>query len=147
MVGGSTDSLTAALGDAGFIKVGGFPGLLAAYGGAIAEVDATSKEGLQLITSLGMALNTTNSTSLLQLSNDPRVPSGLRCSLPSPKAFKLLREIDDRDMPWLGFLLGQTPASIWYWCADQVFKADFITCIFLDNVSLFLKTICWVVKI
>nr|CAH8842648.1 unnamed protein product [Trichobilharzia regenti] len=103
-----------------FIKVGGFPGLLAAYGGAIAEVDATSKEGLQLITSLGMALNTTNSTSLLQLSNDPRVPSGLRCSLPSPKAFKLLREIDDRDMPWLGFLLGQTPASIWYWCADQM---------------------------
>ena len=20
-----------------------------------------------------------------------------------------------------GFLLGQTPASIWYWCADQVY--------------------------
>ncbi|CAH8842495.1 unnamed protein product [Trichobilharzia szidati] len=103
-----------------FIKVGGFPGLLAAYGGAIAEVDITSKEGLQLITGLGMALNTTNSTSLLQLSNDPRVPSGLGCSLPSPKAFKLLREINDPDMPWLGFLLGQTPASIWYWCADQM---------------------------
>ena len=26
----------------------------------------------------------------------------------------------DPDMPWPGFLLGQTPASIWYWCADQV---------------------------
>ena len=24
------------------------------------------------------------------------------------------------DMPWPGFLLGQTPASIWYWCADQI---------------------------
>ncbi|CAH8523458.1 unnamed protein product [Schistosoma bovis] len=23
-------------------------------------------------------------------------------------------------MPWLGFLLGQTPASIWYWCTDQM---------------------------
>ncbi|KAF4119114.1 hypothetical protein G5714_001165 [Onychostoma macrolepis] len=26
----------------------------------------------------------------------------------------------NRDLPWPAFLLGQTPASIWYWCADQV---------------------------
>lgn len=26
----------------------------------------------------------------------------------------------DEDIPWPGFILGQTPASIWYWCADQV---------------------------
>ena len=32
----------------------------------------------------------------------------------------MLREPSDPDMPWPGFLLGQTPASIWYWCADQV---------------------------
>jgi len=32
----------------------------------------------------------------------------------------MLRSVDDDYMPWLGFLLGQTPGSIWYWCADQV---------------------------
>ena len=32
----------------------------------------------------------------------------------------MLREPRDPDMPWPEFLLGQTPASIWYWCADQV---------------------------
>ena len=32
----------------------------------------------------------------------------------------MLKHVDDPDMPWLGFLLGQTPSSIWYWCADQV---------------------------
>ncbi|XP_018649692.1 inositol transporter [Schistosoma mansoni] len=74
-----------------FIKVGGFQGLLGAYGGAIAE-----------------------------LSSEPTIDSRLRCSLPSRKAFRLLREINDPDMPWLGFLLGQTPSSIWYWCADQM---------------------------
>ena len=32
----------------------------------------------------------------------------------------MLREPVNSDMPWPAFLLGQTPASIWYWCADQV---------------------------
>lgn len=44
----------------------------------------------------------------------------LKCGIPNPKAFQMLRGLDDPDMPWLGFLLGQTPASIWYWCSDQV---------------------------
>lgn len=44
----------------------------------------------------------------------------LKCGLPNKKAFQMLRGLDDPDMPWLGFLLGQTPASIWYWCSDQV---------------------------
>ncbi|XP_062861592.1 sodium/myo-inositol cotransporter isoform X4 [Trichomycterus rosablanca] len=39
---------------------------------------------------------------------------------PKPNALKLLRGPLDEDIPWPGFLLGQTPASIWYWCADQV---------------------------
>ncbi|XP_028998466.1 sodium/myo-inositol cotransporter-like [Betta splendens] len=39
---------------------------------------------------------------------------------PKPNALKILRGLRDPDMPWLGFLLGQTPASIWYWCTDQV---------------------------
>ncbi|XP_070813792.1 sodium/myo-inositol cotransporter-like [Chaetodon trifascialis] len=39
---------------------------------------------------------------------------------PKPHALKILRGPRDPDLPWPGFLLGQTPASIWYWCADQV---------------------------
>ncbi|XP_043098576.1 solute carrier family 5 member 3a [Puntigrus tetrazona] len=39
---------------------------------------------------------------------------------PKPDSFKILRGPLDKDLPWPAFLLGQTPASIWYWCADQV---------------------------
>ncbi|XP_023680477.2 sodium/myo-inositol cotransporter [Paramormyrops kingsleyae] len=39
---------------------------------------------------------------------------------PKPQSLRLLRGPLDEDIPWPGFLLGQTPASIWYWCADQV---------------------------
>ncbi|KAM6986907.1 sodium/myo-inositol cotransporter [Aplochiton taeniatus] len=39
---------------------------------------------------------------------------------PKPNALSILRGPLDEDIPWPGFLLGQTPASIWYWCADQV---------------------------
>ncbi|KAM9487426.1 sodium/myo-inositol cotransporter isoform 1-T2 [Clarias gariepinus] len=39
---------------------------------------------------------------------------------PKTNSLKLLRGPLDEDIPWPGFLLGQTPASIWYWCADQV---------------------------
>ncbi|XP_028847302.1 sodium/myo-inositol cotransporter [Denticeps clupeoides] len=39
---------------------------------------------------------------------------------PKPNSLKILRGPLDEDIPWPGFLLGQTPASIWYWCADQV---------------------------
>lgn len=42
------------------------------------------------------------------------------CAMPKDTAFLLLRPIDDHDMPWLGFLAGQTFASMWYWCTDQV---------------------------
>eukprot|EP00795_Rhopilema_esculentum_P004351 gene4351-20571_t len=40
--------------------------------------------------------------------------------VPRPDSFVMLRDPGHSDMPWPGFLLGQTPASIWYWCADQV---------------------------
>ncbi|XP_076451798.1 sodium/myo-inositol cotransporter-like [Babylonia areolata] len=42
------------------------------------------------------------------------------CHWTDPQAFRMLRDVDDDYMPWLGFLLGQTPGSIWYWCTDQV---------------------------
>lgn len=44
----------------------------------------------------------------------------IQCAKPRDDAFQILRSINDRDMPWLGFLIGQTPSSIWYWCSDQV---------------------------
>ncbi|CAH8489805.1 unnamed protein product [Schistosoma turkestanicum] len=103
-----------------FIKVGGFQGLLDAYGGAIAEVDISSNDGKNLLNSMISTVKTKNITSLFELSSEPGVDSRLKCNLPSRKAFRLLREINDPDMPWLGFLLGQTPSSIWYWCADQM---------------------------
>lgn len=37
---------------------------------------------------------------------------------PKPDALKVLRGPTDPDLPWPGFLLGQTPASIWYWSSQ-----------------------------
>ncbi|XP_041937376.1 solute carrier family 5 member 3a [Alosa sapidissima] len=39
---------------------------------------------------------------------------------PKPHSLQVLRGPLDEDLPWPGFLLGQTPASLWYWCTDQV---------------------------
>ncbi|XP_049426668.1 sodium/myo-inositol cotransporter-like [Epinephelus fuscoguttatus] len=39
---------------------------------------------------------------------------------PKPDALKILHGPRDPDLPWPGFLLGQTFASMCYWCADQV---------------------------
>ncbi|KAI2809155.1 Sodium/myo-inositol cotransporter [Blomia tropicalis] len=49
------------------------------------------------------------------------IPANLtQCAMPKEDSFLMLRSLSDPDMPWLGFILGQTPASIWYWCADQM---------------------------
>ena len=42
------------------------------------------------------------------------------CGAPRQDSWVILREPVGSDMPWPGFIFGQTPASIWYWCADQV---------------------------
>ncbi|XP_068184748.1 sodium/myo-inositol cotransporter-like [Antennarius striatus] len=39
---------------------------------------------------------------------------------PKPDSLHILRGPLDEDIPWPGFLIGQTPTSVWYWCADQV---------------------------
>ncbi|OCT91264.1 sodium/myo-inositol cotransporter [Xenopus laevis] len=63
-------------------------------------------------------LATPNVTSILQTYNLTNTNS---CHVsPKPDALKMLREPTDEDIPWPGFILGQTPASVWYWCADQV---------------------------
>jgi solute carrier family 5 (sodium/myo-inositol cotransporter), member 3 len=77
---------------ASFNKIGGFSGLYEQYLQAIPEYTLNAN------------------------SND----SYAKCGIPNENAFTMLRGITDPDMPWLGFLLGQTPASIWYWCSDQM---------------------------
>ena len=43
-----------------------------------------------------------------------------KCGVPRSDAFVMLRDAKSSDLPWPGFVFGQTPATIWYWCADQV---------------------------
>ncbi|VDN09404.1 unnamed protein product [Dibothriocephalus latus] len=109
----------------GFYQIGGFPGLLASYGKAINPINATDQDGADLLVNLSTLVSSTvNATGLpptvSELAKLPNVSSEFTCRLPSAKAFVMLRDVSDSEMPWLGFLLGQTPASIWYWCADQM---------------------------
>ena len=48
------------------------------------------------------------------------------CGIPRHDSFQLLRDPIDSDLPWPGFLFGQTTASVWYWCADQVNLAKIV---------------------
>uniref|UniRef100_A0A3B4A5L1 Sodium/myo-inositol cotransporter n=1 Tax=Periophthalmus magnuspinnatus TaxID=409849 RepID=A0A3B4A5L1_9GOBI len=77
------------------IKVGGLEGVRTKYMQAVPNVAAITAAG-----------NFTYSPS---------------CRIhPKPDSLRILRGPLDEDIPWPGFILGQTPASIWYWCADQV---------------------------
>lgn len=59
-----------------------------------------------------------NVTAIMATGNFSYSPS---CRIhPKPNSLRVLRGPLDEDSPWPGFILGQTPASIWYWCADQV---------------------------
>ncbi|XP_031552870.1 sodium/glucose cotransporter 5-like [Actinia tenebrosa] len=53
------------------------------------------------------------------LSNDT-LHSNSTCGRPPQNAFIMLRDPVKSDIPWPGFILGQSIASVWYWCADQV---------------------------
>ncbi|XP_051566896.1 sodium/myo-inositol cotransporter-like [Myxocyprinus asiaticus] len=79
------------------IKVGGLEGVREKYMEAVPNVTAIL----------------VNSNFSFKYTNSCRIH-------PKPDSLKLLRGPLDEDIPWPGFLLGQTPASIWYWCADQV---------------------------
>lgn len=77
------------------IKVGGLEGVRTQYMKAVPNVSAITASG-----------NFTYSPS---------------CRIhPKEQSLRILRDPLDEDIPWPGFILGQTPASIWYWCADQV---------------------------
>lgn len=79
------------------IKVGGLEGVREKYMEAVPNVTAILA----------------NSNFSFEYTNSCRI-------YPKPDSLKLLRGPLDEDIPWPGFLLGQTPSSIWYWCADQV---------------------------
>ncbi|XP_077472774.1 sodium/myo-inositol cotransporter [Stigmatopora argus] len=79
----------------GLLKVGGLEGVRTKYMLAVPNVSAIAAAG-----------NYTYSSSC-----DVR---------PKANALRVLRGPADEDVPWPGFLLGQTAASVWYWCADQV---------------------------
>ncbi|KAL2088017.1 hypothetical protein ACEWY4_016845 [Coilia grayii] len=77
------------------LKVGGLHGLREKYMEATPNVDA-----------IMLKMNLTNNAT---------------CHIhPKPHSLQILRGPLDEDLPWPGFLLGQTPASLWYWCTDQV---------------------------
>lgn len=98
-----TDALQAVLMIAGaltlttisLLKVGGLKGVQEKYMMAVPNVTAITAAG-----------NFTYSPSCL--------------IEPKKNSLRILRGPLDEDIPWPGFILGQTPASIWYWCADQV---------------------------
>ena len=54
------------------------------------------------------------------ITNTSLLVANQSCEKVSPVWDVMLREATDNDLPWPGFLFGQTPGSIWYWCADQV---------------------------
>ncbi|XP_072164790.1 sodium/glucose cotransporter 4-like [Diadema setosum] len=45
---------------------------------------------------------------------------GNECGEPRDDFFSMLRDPIDSDLPWPGFIFGQTTASLWYWTTDQV---------------------------
>jgi hypothetical protein len=53
------------------------------------------------------------------MSNDT-LYSNSTCGRPRPDSFFMLRDPINSDIPWPGFIIGETIISIWYWCADQV---------------------------
>ncbi|XP_047473374.1 sodium/glucose cotransporter 5-like [Penaeus chinensis] len=48
------------------------------------------------------------------------VPANTTCGIPRADSWVMLRDPVNSDLPWPAFLFGQTPATIWYWCADQM---------------------------
>ena len=61
---------------------------------------------------------------MMAVSNDT-LYSNSSCGRPREDSFVMLRDPINSDMPWAGFIFGQTIASIWYWCADQVSLVPF----------------------
>ena len=42
------------------------------------------------------------------------------CGKPPNDSFVMMREPSDPELPWPGFVFGQSTASLWYWATDQV---------------------------
>ena len=76
------------------------------------------------------------------VSNETASTPNATCGLPREDAWNMLREPLHSDMPWPAFLLGQTPASIWYWCADQV---NIIVAIIIQCICYPLPSTLWLI--
>ncbi|KAG1655982.1 Sodium/myo-inositol cotransporter [Nymphon striatum] len=49
------------------------------------------------------------------------IPNNTECGIPQKTSWTILHDPSPSSaIPWPGFIFGQTPASIWYWCADQM---------------------------
>lgn len=81
----------------GFMKVGGYYAMKEAYMQAIPNITFVKEN-------YNITIN----------------PNNECFPKPANDSFRILKEIDHPETPWLGFLIGQTPSSIWYWCTDQV---------------------------
>ncbi|XP_038063440.1 sodium/glucose cotransporter 1-like [Patiria miniata] len=73
-----------------FVKVGGYTGLKEKYMSPVAWANI----------------------SILDPTNE--------CGKPPNDSFSMMREPTDPELPWPGFVFGQSVASIWYWATDQV---------------------------
>ncbi|KAL3318596.1 Sodium/myo-inositol cotransporter [Cichlidogyrus casuarinus] len=99
--------------------------LLSNFSASISPVNMSLPLGTKLIDQLVMASDRRPNYTFDQIMREDEAGPGdltamLNCRLPSRNAFIMLGPISDKEIPWLGFLLGQIPGSIWYWCADQM---------------------------
>ncbi|XP_038046869.1 sodium/glucose cotransporter 4-like isoform X2 [Patiria miniata] len=46
--------------------------------------------------------------------------SNSTCGIPRSDSWQMLRDPVNSDIPWAGFIFGQTWSTLWYWCADQM---------------------------
>ena len=69
---------------------------------------------------------------MVAVSNDT-LYSNSSCGRPREDSFVMLRDPINSDMPWAGFIFGQTIASIWYWCADQVSFVPFSQILYMNS--------------
>uniref|UniRef100_A0A672IR86 Sodium/myo-inositol cotransporter n=1 Tax=Salarias fasciatus TaxID=181472 RepID=A0A672IR86_SALFA len=101
--------------------------LLTITGGLVAVIYTDAVQALLMVAGAlcltGISLSKVGGLegiSVFYFSAAPNVTSCLRHLHPKPDSLRVLRGPGDPDLPWPGFLLGQTPGSVWYWCADQV---------------------------
>lgn len=71
---------------------------------------------------------TPNTTAIMQAFSNLTYSDSCQDGLhPKKDALRILRGPVDPDLPWPGFILGQTPASIWYLVSSSHVDIVFLT--------------------